>query len=386
MKKSLSANEKMNNINLKYLAIHLPQFHPIPENDEWWGKGFTEWRNVSKARPLFKGHYQPRIPSELGFYDLRSYESREAQAQMAKNNDIDGFCYYHYWFKGKRLLERPVNEIVQSGKPDFPFCLFWANETWEGRWHGITKENKILIKQEYSDDDDLEHVRWLADVMADKRYFTVAGRPVFVIYKPLDLPDLNKTIETWRKELGRLGLPNPYLIGSNAYASIQELLRYDLDAVIQHLPELEVLDYFQGNGLKKKIARMLKNIKYGVLSNDLHIYDYEASVRKMLWDAEGPVHRSLIPSWDNSPRAGRLGAIFVNSTPDKFEKLLYELSVKTIKKLPRDRRILFLNAWNEWAEGNHLEPDIRYGSGYLEAVKKTKLKITLLNNINDENS
>ncbi|MDP3791011.1 MAG: glycoside hydrolase family 99-like domain-containing protein [Candidatus Omnitrophota bacterium] len=362
--------------NLKYLAIYLPQFHPIPENDTWWGKGFTEWRNVTKAKPLFRGHYQPRLPSDLGFYDLRVPEVREEQARMAKDHGIDGFCYFHYWFKGRRVLEKPVDEILKNGKPDFPFCLFWANETWEGRWHGIVKERRTLIKQEYSEEDDVNHARWLAIAMADKRYFRIGNRPVFVIYKPLDLPDLNRTIETWRREFKHLGMPNPYLIGSNAggYADIEDLLRYDMDAALQHIPELGIFDYFHKNCFKKKLERLIKNIKHGSLSRYLHIYDYEYAVRKMLWDAEGPIYRSIIPSWDNSPRAGDMGAIFVNSTPDKFEKILYDLSKKTIEKFPADKQILFLNAWNEWAEGNHLEPDLKYGKRYLEAVKKVKIK------------
>lgn len=358
--------------SLKYLAIHLPQFHPIPENDEWWGKGFTEWTNVVKAKPLFRGHYQPHLPADLGFYDLRLLEAREAQAEMAEAFGIDGFCYYHYWFNGQRILERPVNEIVSSGKPNFPFCLFWANETWEGRWHGLTKEKRVLIKQEYSEKDDLEHIRWLAEVMSDKRYFRAGNRPVFVVYRPFDLPNPRKTSDIWRNELTRLGLPEPYLIASDSHALHQDPTTYGFDAGLQFTAQLIVLDCFEKNNLKHKLKRFILNLRQGILSANLHVYDYQDSVRKMLRNVPWPAHKSIIPSWDNTARAGKKGVVLTGSTPSKFEELLYELSQKTIDSLPADRRVLFISAWNEWAEGNHLEPDMRHGKGYLEAVKRVK--------------
>lgn len=361
---------------IKYLAIHLPQFHPIPENDKWWGNGFTEWRNVAKAKPLYWGHYQPRLPADLGFYDLRLPEAREAQAQMAKEYGIDGFCYYHYWFRGKRLLERPFNEIIASGKPNFPFCLFWANETWEGRWHGIAKEENVLIKQEYSEEDDLNHIRWLAKVMADKRYICIEGRPIFLIYKPLDLPNPEKTIEIWRNEFRRLGISNPYLIGSTLTASIKELFAIGCDGVLTHLPRIHILDEFLfSKKMKEKGKRFIRNLKQGVFSYKLNLFDYEASVKKMLIDDfEGPVYRCLMPSWDNTPRAGECGVVLTGSTPEKFEKFLNNLTNQTIERFPADRQILFLNAWNEWAEGNYLEPDLKYGNAYLKIIRKTKEK------------
>lgn len=362
----------MHNLSVKYLAIHLPQFHPIPENDMWWGRGFTEWRNVAKAKPLFLGHYQPHLPADLGFYDLRLPEARIAQSELAKAYGIDGFCYFHYWFKGRRLLEKPVNEIIDSGKPVFPFCLFWANQTWEGRWHGLVKEKKVLVRQEYSKEDDLNHVRWLANVMSDKRYFRVDNRPVFVIYDPLNLPEPEKTIEVWRKEFLRLGIPDPYLIGSNASASIKRIGAIGLDAVLQHLPQLGVLNNYV-SGLQQKIRRFLRNASRGFFSSELQAYDYEEALRKMIdMHSNSVVYKSLCPSWDNTPRCGKRGVVLTDSTPKKFEKFLYELSTQTMKQFPANKQLLFLNAWNEWAEGNHLEPDLKYGMGYLEAVKNVK--------------
>jgi hypothetical protein len=362
--------------DIKYIAIHLPQFHPIPENNEWWGEGFTEWTNVANARPLFRGHYQPHVPADLGFYDLRLAEARQAQAALAKQYGIDGFCYYHYWFHGRRLLERPVNEILDCEQPDFPFCLFWANETWEGRWHGVTSTKKTLMKQDYSEQDDLEHIRWLAPVMSDPRYIKISGRPLFLIYRPLDLPDCARTLERWRDEMQRMGLPNPFFMASNSHAYTTNLLEHGFDGVLQFLPQLSVLDCFEPRDWQHKVKRLLNNIQHGIISPDLHIYDYEESVRKMLLHTEWPVFRSIFPTWDNSARSGRRGVVMNNSSPEIFQRVLMELSNITIKEHSADQQVVFLNAWNEWAEGNHLEPDQKHKRGYLEAVRNTKDQLT----------
>ncbi len=363
---------------MKFIAFHLPQYHPIPENDMWWGNGFTEWRNVAQAKPLFRGHYQPHVPADLGFYDLRLPEARIAQAELAKKFGIDGFCYFHYWFNGKRLLERPVDEIIASGKPDFPFCLCWANQTWEGRRHGIVKDKEILPKQEYSKEDDLNHIRWLAQAMVDNRYIRVDDRPVFVIYDPLNLPDPERTIVAWRKEFTKLGLCNPYLIGLNSCSGIKRLSSIGLDVVVQHLPQLNVLNNGV-SGLGQKIRRFIQNAGRGNFSSDLQLYDYEESLNEMIDKyLDSVVYRSLCPSWDNTSRCGNHGVVLIDSTPQKFENLLYRLSLQTIKHFAENRQILFLNAWNEWAEGNHLEPDLKYGLDYLEAVKNTKNRLLTL--------
>jgi lipopolysaccharide biosynthesis protein len=187
--------------SLRLIAFYLPQYHPIPENDAWWGKGFTEWTNVSKATPLFPGHYQPHLPADLGFYDLRLADARQAQADLAAQHGLDGFCYYHYWFGGKRLLERPFNDVLASGKPKLPFCLCWANESWSRRWLGEAKD--VLMRQSYSLDDDVNHARWLIGAFSDFRYIQVEGRPMFLVYRPTDLLDPQRTTDTWRSECVR---------------------------------------------------------------------------------------------------------------------------------------------------------------------------------------
>ena len=198
-------------LRARLIAMYLPQYHPIPENDAWWGKGFTEWTNVAKAKPLFKGHYQPKLPADLGFYDLRVPEVREAQAELARNAGIEGFCYYHYWFGGKSLLERPFNEVVATGKPDFPFCLCWANQTWTGIWHGAP--NRILIEQTYPDaEDNQKHFLSLRDALLDKRYMRVEGRPIFVIYRPTEMPDVAGFIRQWQELAVQNGLPGLYFV------------------------------------------------------------------------------------------------------------------------------------------------------------------------------
>lgn len=359
--------------NLTYIAVHLPQFHPIPENDEWWGRGYTEWRNVSRARPLFPGHYQPHLPGDLGFYDLRLPEAREAQAELASAYGIDGFCYYHYWFLGRRLLERPVNEILRTGKPDFPFALFWANESWEGRWHGVADERRTLVRQDYSPEDDLNHIRCLAEAMGDPRYISVSGRPIFVIYRPLDLPAPARTIDVWKSEAVRLGLKEPYLIASDSHAYGMDLTGLGFDAVVQFLPQLGVLDYFRERTIKWLARRGLSNLRRGIVSSHIYVCDYGEALRKMLRDVPWQAHKMIFPGWDNTPRAGKNGIVMLGSSPDRFYKGLLEMSKWTLAHLADDRRIVFLNAWNEWAEGNHLEPDLRFGTGYLEAVRKAKV-------------
>ncbi len=200
---------------LRFIAFYLPQFHPIPENDEWWGPGFTEWVNVAQAKPLFKGHYQPHIPADMGFYDLRVAETRVQQAQLAKSFGIEAFCYYHYWFEGRRLLQRPFEEVLRSGEPDFPFCLCWANENWTRRWDGSAKS--MLLPQSYGPDDDRRHMQWLAGAFADPRYVRVDGRPLFLVYRVSDLPDPARTVEVWKSEAQRLGVGEPYLCAVHSF-------------------------------------------------------------------------------------------------------------------------------------------------------------------------
>ena len=358
----------MNN-QIKFIAMYLPQFHPIPENNEWWGEGFTEWTNVTKAKPLFKGHYQPHIPRELGFYDLRSEEAREAQANLALHYGIHGFCYYHYWFNGRRLLERPFNDVLKTGKPDFPFCLCWANETWSRRWLGEEKE--ILIKQTYSERDDHDHIEWLSRAFADSRYIKILGRPVFLIYRPNDLPHPQRTVETFKKEASRYGLKEPYLIGVDAHNRKvgTDHRQLGFDGTMNFQPKLGVVPYAFVKKFKYK--KLLRNIKMGVMRYKLSVCENSFVREKM--SPQFTNQRSFYPSvfvgWDNSPRTGKNGIIMINSQPEYFKTALQE-RVNQMKSRPPEEQIVFINAWNEWAEGNHLEPDVKFGTSYLEKIKE----------------
>jgi hypothetical protein len=351
---------------VRLIAFHLPQFHPVPENDLWWGKGFTEWTNVAKAKPHFRGHQQPRLPADLGYYDLRLPEARFAQAELARHYGIEGFCYWHYWFHGKRLLERPVNEILASGRPDFPFCLAWANESWSRSWLG-DGFGQILVEQRYSDCDDVAHIQWLAEAFADSRYIRIYGRPLLVVYKPRALPDPHRTTDTFRSECTRLGLPEPYLVGIDAHCYGTDLRDYGFDMTEHHEPQLGVLapDVFTDAPLRSKLRR---NFKKGILSSTFKIYSYAEATRLMAQvRPKFPHFPCCFVGWDNTARRGRDAIVMVDSTPELFRGQLSTLAGSVLHK-HLEERVVFINAWNEWAEGMYLEPDTTWGHAYLEAV------------------
>jgi lipopolysaccharide biosynthesis protein len=350
------------------IAFYLPQFHPIPENDAWWGNGFTEWTNVTRARPLFHGHAQPHLPTDLGFYDLRLPESRQDQADLARNSGIEGFCYWHYWFNGKRLLDRPFNEVLTSGEPDFPFCLAWANETWSRRWLGEPKD--VLMEQTYSESDDLNHIRWLMRAFEDDRYVTIDGRPAFLIYRPSDLPNARKTTDLFRRQCRSSGISEPYLIGINGHSVRMDSRKLGFDATLHFTPQLGILpDAFEDGPLPSKLRR---NLQFDVRSDSLKIYDYKESLRAMLAlrdQLKYPTIPSICVGWDNTPRRAEKAIILIHSDPEFFQQELRSLIDEQAAK-PFAERLVFINAWNEWAEGNHLEPDITHGHGFLEATRK----------------
>ncbi len=331
------------------IALYLPQFYPTEANDRWWGPGFTEWTNVAAARPLFQGHYQPRLPADVGFYDLRVPETREQQADLARAHGIEGFCYWHYWFHGTRVLDRPFDEVLRSGSPDLPFCLSWANETWSRRWHGAGAANEILQEQTYSEADDLAHVRWLVHAFADPRYITVNGRPIFLVYRPHDLPHPERTTDLFRKECVKAGIPEPYLVGINAHQPTKDTRALGFDSTLNFEPQLSAVPGPGDPGLK--------------------IYDYTIAVGRMRAQRrEYPTHPCVMVSWDNTSRRGDDGIVFINATPEAFGKGL-EAVVQSVEGAPAEERLVFVNAWNEWAEGNHLEPDLRYGLEWLRAAR-----------------
>jgi len=349
----------------RLIAYYLPQYHPIPENDAWWGKGFTEWTNVTRAKPLFKGHHQPQLPGELGFYDLRIPEVRAAQAALARQYGIEGFCYWHYWFNGKRLLDRPINEVLASGQPDFPFCVGWANESWTRRWTGEEKE--ILLKQTYSHEDNLAHARCLAAMFADPRYIHVQGRPLFVLYRATSLPDARKTTDTFRAECVRLGVPEPYIVGRDTHDPGKDMREFGCDISESSSPNLSALPgVFSPPG---RLSDWKRNLLLGVRSGGLKLYDYEEACRRM--EQARPAHPHIpgfFVGWDNTARRGRKAIVLMNSTPEAFARGL-RVVLDSVSERPPEQRIVFLNAWNEWAEGMCLEPGQLHGHGFLEAVK-----------------
>ncbi|WP_374951929.1 glycoside hydrolase family 99-like domain-containing protein [Mucilaginibacter sp.] len=352
---------------IKPIAIHLPQFHPFPENDEWWGKGFTEWTNVAKARPLFKGHYQPHLPADLGFYDLRLAEARLAQAELAKQYGIHGFCYYHYWFNGKRLLNQPVDAILQSGEPDFPFMLCWANENWTRRWDG--EDQEILMQQNYSEADDVAHIQFLLNsFFTDPRYIRVNNKPFFVVYKPLLFPDIQRTLSTWRAEAAKVGveLYLGYMKASSNDKNTALLSGFDCSIDFQpHQWDIPVDRVFP---LSSRIKSKLGMQQQPHLINRVYSYpQYVNEMVKLKADTGQNAYPGITPGWDNSARRKKDAVIFDGSTPQEYGRWLDHLATEY---KGRDT-YLFINAWNEWAEGNHLEPDARWGRQYLEQTAKS---------------
>ena len=344
-----------------FLAFYLPQFHPIPENDEWWGPGFTEWVNVVAARPRFRGHYQPHLPGELGFYDLRLRETRLAQASLAAEHRIDGFCYYHYWFNGRRLLNRPLDEIRRLDEPDLLFCLCWANENWTREWDGMNRS--VLLAQQYDEDDDRRHGRWLTEVFADRRYIHVDGRPLFLVYRASLLPDPRRTTDIWRSEATRAGLPEPFLCRVESMLTDRtDPRKLGFDAAVEFQPDWKVLTNFY----RKRLGKLLRRMGFNPQEPRDRRLLYTSLASTALGKAVPDWVRftTVTPSWDNSPRRKRGAFILEQSTPALYGEWLASAAAATPYGL------LFINAWNEWGEGCHLEPDRRWGSGYLEAHRQ----------------
>lgn len=359
--------------NIRAIAFYLPQYHPIPENDQWWGKGFTEWTNVGKAKKYFPGHYQPRVPADLGYYDLRVPETRMAQAALAKKYGIEGFAYWHYWFgKGKRLLERPLNEVLQTGQPEYPFCVSWANESWKGFDHGLMNR-KVLIEQLYPGSDDYEaHFYEILPALLDKRYIKVHEKPLFFVLQPLSLPDPKSFIEQWQNLAIKNGLKGIYFVGQSIYpGDFHKIVDESFDAV-----NLIRLNDFLING--RKIATQL----FDALSNKLfgipNTYYYKDAIKYLsgIEDAYNNCIPTILSGWDHSPRSGKEGLILRNYSPELFYKHVATV-VEKIKHKPVEDRIVFVKSWNEWAEGNYLEPDQRYGAAFLEAFSSALKNISL---------
>lgn len=381
----------------RVIALYLPQFHPTPENDRWWGPGFTEWTNVAKAKPLFRGHQQPRIPADLGFYDLRLPETREQQAQLAREAGVEGFCYYHYWFgNGRQLLERPLQEVVASGKPDFPFCICWANHTWSNKtWErkSAVQKNSVLMEQTYpGTEDDIAHFNTLLPMFKDRRYMTVDGKLIFAIYDPFGFKNVQQFIATWRRLAEENGLPGFHFIGMTpstltirtAPDGTRQRVMPNLKSSAEIYRRVLDLGFDAVNSLGKRRGEMLyegkwKNIAKTVLR---HIgfptgsmrYDYERTVRNYFApeDTWENVYPSILPQWDRTPRVASMDGVYVNATPEKFENHIRQ-ALSLIKDKQPEHRILFLKSWNEWGEGNYVEPDMEWGHGFIDAMHNAVL-------------
>ncbi|HEY9772495.1 MAG TPA: glycoside hydrolase family 99-like domain-containing protein [Planktothrix sp.] len=352
---------------IRAIAFYLPQYHEVQENSLWWGEGFTDWVNVKKARARLPGHYQPHIPTELGYYDLTDASVRGKQAAMAERYGIYGFCYYHYWFNGKRLLEKPINAVLASGSPDFPFCFCWANENWTRNWDGLEKE--ILLAQIYSAEDDADHIRALIPQFKDPRYIKVDNKPLFLVYHTERLPDPRKTAQIWRSEARRAGIEDLYLVRvESVHSEPLDPASIGFDAAAEFAPDMKILGR---SILQRKRYAPLRRIGAVPKVFVQHWWrHYRTLVEKMVNKARPPYKRffGVCPSWDNTARREIGATVFLGSTPELYRKWLEVVVKRTLQTFKGDERLIFINAWNEWAEGCHLEPDEKFGTQYLEAT------------------
>ena len=353
---------------IKPIAYYLPQMHPFAENDAWWGRGFTEWTNVSKAVAQFRGHYQPKLPGELGFYDLRLPETMARQIELAKLYGLHGFCFYYYWFGGKRLLEKPVEMFLRRDDAafDMPFCLCWANENWTRRWDGA--EHDVLMAQTHTPEDHLGVIDDLIRHFKDPRYITVAGKPVILIYRPTIIPDLAEMLKIWRKRAKERGFPDLYILATNSFG-FDEPEKHGLDGICGFPPHGLIV-----NAINYNLEKINSNYEG-------YVFEYSEAV-----DVEGQKLAAMVPAkakrkkttpafypglmvaWDNEARKPEKGNVFHDSTPALYRQWLSNAAETTVRLNPPDRRFVFINAWNEWAEGAYLEPDRRFGYGYLAAT------------------
>jgi lipopolysaccharide biosynthesis protein len=360
----------------KILALYLPQFYPTKENEVWWGKGFTEWTNVASAKPLFKGHFQPKIPADLGFYDLRVPQVREQQAELAREAGVYGFLYWHYWFgNGRRLLADVFQEVLETGKPDFPFALAWANHSWYAKTWNKDSSDKLLMEQTYPGIDDAKsHFDFLLQAFKDSRYVKVDGKPFFFIFHPDEVPtDYLQNFRRWAKDAG---FPDLYIVANvwSESCTVEEYKKKGYDAItINRMLNVLYDKYAEMSLLKQGLIRairlwnqLFKGIPKGAV-------DYSKNFHRFICpkDYLEDVLPEIFPNWDHSPRSGKTGAstIYYNSEPEAFYNHVKD-ALRAVRNKPEAKQILILKSWNEWGEGNYMEPDLRYGHGFIQALRK----------------
>ena len=346
----------------RLIAFFLTQFHPTSENDGWWGKGFTEWTNVTKAAPLFNGHYQPHLPTDLGFYDLRLRETRHEQIQLARQYGIDGFCYHYYWFSGTRILNRPLDEMLADRDSDMPLCLCWANENWTRRWDAA--EHQILISQKYLPEDDLNFIKSLTPFFLDPRYIRFEGAPFLIVYRPQHLPNPRRTVQVWREYCEKIGIGKIHICAALTHGN-EEYGQFGFDSGVEFPPHnlhcrnvndhIEFHEQFYGNAME------YQDIAQSYLARQYHKQN---------------VFKTVFPSWDNTARAHERALVVLNGTPHNYEYWLSKTVEHTRNAYPGEERFVFINAWNEWAEGCHLEPDRHFQRQFLEATLRAKNRLS----------
>jgi hypothetical protein len=355
------------------LAYYLPQFYPTDFNNKWYGKGFTEWTNVGKARPLFKGHYQPKVPSELGYYDMRLPEIAEQQAELAQEAGITGFAYWHYWFgNGKTMLDMPMKRAIDSGKPDFPFCLAWANESWYKKMWDDNGSKALICEQTYPGDDDIiAHFRHCLPAFKDCRYIRYNDCPVFIVYKPEQHPDIKHFMEKWNELIKAEGIADKFYFIATIYKTNQasEQLNNGFDAVTYEAwSKLVSKLFYEDQNIITRFKRVFTNRILNTIFQKVKKLPYK-KVLNVIWregfDSREDVIPILIPNFDHSPRSGRKNYIITDATPDNWEKQIKIVLDEVSKK---KNKLIILRAWNEWGEGNYMEPDLKYGRSFIEKL------------------
>ena len=357
----------------KVIAYYLPQFYPCDFNDKWYGKGFTEWTNVGKAKPLYHGHYQPKVPADLGYYDLRIPEVAEKQVELAREAGVFGFAYWHYWWSGKRLLDMPAERMLKTMKPDFPFMFAWANESWYRKlWDTDTKKDTLIMEQTYpGEEDNRAHFEYCLPFFKDKRYITFDGKPIFFIYKPLKFENIKELITQWNKWIKEAGVADSFYwmaMSETTDEEFNKIKSLGFDCVSFMHTGCRMGASVEKNDLSHALFSLRIRMDY-LLKRPLML-DYRNIVHTVWverFDSREDVAPMIIPNWDHTARSGMKGYVFTHSTPALFEKMArYVLGKVKSKK----NKMVMLKSWNEWAEGNYMEPDLKFGHGYIDALNK----------------